>query len=240
MQTLIGLQKKERFGLQPYASHQSAVNPSVRTFTHTLAPGVPQLSSRFAGISRNSCSAAQVCGGPRKPQIRGPQVLHRFCTSFTRAHTRVPPEAAPRRCHRVRRRAAGRARCPSRGRARAAPRPPETPRAPGDGATSGRRAGARRRRAPPARRAGSSSAGRRIRRRPATACVPAGARARKKCVSKRIAICSGVIQRLYFTSSPASMPPTPASSASSRTAAARWAASPSPSSASTAPPGKTQ
>jgi len=36
------------------------------------------------------------------------------------------------------------------------------------------------------------------------------------------------------------MPPTAASSSSSRTAACRWAASPSPSWASTAPPGKTQ
>ena len=68
---------------------------------------------------------------------------------------------------------------------------------------------------------------------------PAGAGARKKCVSKRILTSGGVIQRENFTSASGSSSAIAASSCSSRTAAIRWAASPSPSVVSTAPPGKT-
>ena len=58
-------------------------------------------------------------------------------------------------------------------------------------------------------------------------------------MSKRIGTTLGVIQREYATSSAAGTS-IPASSASSLTAAARCASSPSPSPESTAPPGKTQ
>ena len=67
-----------------------------------------------------------------------------------------------------------------------------------------------------------------------------GARARKKWVSKRILICGGVIQRENFTSAAGSGSRSPDSSSTSRTAATRCDASPSPSCASTAPPGNTQ
>ena len=65
-------------------------------------------------------------------------------------------------------------------------------------------------------------------------------------MSKRIAICAGVIQRLNGISAAGSGSARPASSATSRIAAARWAASApgpaaaAPSAGSTAPPGKTQ
>ena len=58
-------------------------------------------------------------------------------------------------------------------------------------------------------------------------------------MSKRIVISGGVIQREKRTSPAGSATAMPASSRSSRTAARRCAASPSPSPASTAPPGKT-
>ena len=58
-------------------------------------------------------------------------------------------------------------------------------------------------------------------------------------MSKRIRTWAGVIQRENFTSAPGSSSSIAASSRSSRIAAARWAPSPSPSSASTAPPGNT-
>ena len=59
-------------------------------------------------------------------------------------------------------------------------------------------------------------------------------------MSKRIATISGVIQREKRTSASGSGRTTDASSCTSRTPAARCAASPVPSPASTAPPGKTQ
>ena len=71
------------------------------------------------------------------------------------------------------------------------------------------------------------------------ASCPSGSAARKKWVSKRITTSAGVIQRENFTSASGSATTMPASSSSSRTAATRCAASPSPSLASTAPPGKT-
>jgi hypothetical protein len=37
-----GLQKKECFGMQPYASRCAMVNPSVRSITQPTRPGVPQ------------------------------------------------------------------------------------------------------------------------------------------------------------------------------------------------------
>ena len=58
-------------------------------------------------------------------------------------------------------------------------------------------------------------------------------------MSKRICTSAGVIQRENFTSSAGVSSMIAASSLSSRTAATRCAASPSPSSASTAPPGNT-
>ena len=68
---------------------------------------------------------------------------------------------------------------------------------------------------------------------------PSGSTARKKCVSKRISTTAGVIQRENPTSSEGSSMSMLASSRSSRTAAARWASSPAPSTVSTAPPGNT-
>ena len=59
--------------------------------------------------------------------------------------------------------------------------------------------------------------------------VWAGARARKNQASKRVETTSGVIQRENSTSSSPAGSSIPASSASSRTAQARWPSSPSPS-----------
>ena len=68
---------------------------------------------------------------------------------------------------------------------------------------------------------------------------PSGSTARKKWVSKRIVTTAGVIQRENLISSDGSEISMLASSCSSRTAAARWASSPDPSTSSTAPPGNT-